>query len=164
MGDLTISSLTIPAAPFVPSVDPFPKNELRGFTNRFLFGRPERLEGRAKIEDDLRFIVNQVLEEKARLKISMSAPERGMIAKWVQSAINDSSRWWPGQAAPVTTSQVVVLASNEDPFTIGGVSTSLNSTGDGLTVRVGYVERNLGIIVDVDGAEALVVPFGSLRR
>ena len=155
-------AVTVPASAAIESVL-YPRAVLRGFTTRFdAFGRPERLEGIAKLNDDLRFLIKRVLQARALLKITLSEADLGNVAKLLQDEIEDAANWWPGQETPVSLSEVKITLRSVTA--LGGLEVqALEGDGD-LLIRVGYVERSTGVIVTVDGEDALVVPFGAFFR
>jgi hypothetical protein len=163
MADLSTTILNIPGSTDATIVGIQPGVALRGFDTRFdAFGRPARLEGREKLNSDLGFLIKRVLLARGLLKITLSESDLGNIAKLLQDEIEDPQNWWVGQATPVSLSEVKITLRSESK--VGGIEvTPLEGDGD-LEIKVGYVERATGVVVAVDGADALIIPFGAFLR
>ena len=132
---------------------------LRGFTTRFdAFGRPLELAGRGMLEEDISFLVRRILTTRGLLRMTFSESDLGNVAKLLQEEIENPENWWSGQATPISLSQVLITLRTVTK--VGGVSISSADDGN-LQIQIGYTERATGVVVRVDGGDALVIPFGS---
>jgi hypothetical protein len=146
-------------APQSPN-NPIQQPVLRGFTNKLsAFGAPMRLEGRAKLESDMGFIVRRVLLARGLLKITLSEADLGNVSKILTDELENPENWWAGQSTPISLSEVRV--TRRSVTAVGGVTASEVGDDGDLEIRIGYTERTTGVVVSVEGADALVIPFGA---
>ena len=155
MPDFNESLFTIPAVPAQPPINPA-TTVLRGFTTRFELGAPKRLVGADKLRDDLRFIIQRTLLINGLLKLVLNDAALGNVSKLLKTAIENTDNWWPGQALPVKLSDLKITLRKATR--VGGVTLDADDAGN-LEIRVGYIENATGVTINVDGQDALVVPF-----
>lgn len=160
MSDRNQGTFTIPGSGANQATIPIGANVvLRGIALRWDgFGKVAELTGRRKLEDDLRFIVHYVLRTRGLLKTTFSQSDLGNLAALLKREIENTERWWPGQEAPLSMSEVKVTLNDIQP--LGGVSFQTGDEGN-LTITIGYTEASTGVRVGLESGEALQIPFDS---
>jgi hypothetical protein len=131
---------TIPTSPTSPQGQELETTglELRGFATRLLHGRPKRLVGNPKLEDDITFIALGVLLQSGLLRTSLAPAQRGLLA--------------------ISLSDVRITRRSITP--VGGVVVGRGDEEGNLEVIVSYSEQSVGVEVS-QGAEQVVIPFGA---
>lgn len=132
-------------------------SDLKGFSLKLKNGRPEQLTGRAKLEHDIGLIVYSVLKDDGLLKRTLSDADRGFLSKRIKDELEDPRNWWSAQSTPISFSQVQI--TRRTVSSVGGVEVS--GAGDEWLIRIGYTELSTGVQIDVDGRDALIIPFGA---
>jgi hypothetical protein len=151
---------TIPTSPTSPQGQELETTglELRGFATRLLHGRPKRLVGNPKLEDDITFIALGVLLQSGLLRTSLAPAQRGLLADQIREALEDEANWFPGQPVPISLSDVRITRRSITP--VGGVVVGRGDEEGNLEVIVSYSEQSVGVEVS-QGAEQVVIPFGA---
>jgi hypothetical protein len=153
MADRSVLSITLPAASNAGFSPGNQRVVLAGVGNGYANGKPERLVGRDKLEDDIGRIIQRVTRENAWLQMGMTASEFGTLSELIRVELENPVNWWFGQSAPISVSKI-----NIDFFgvtEIGGVRASAK-TRDKLSLKIDYVEVQTGTRVTSD----LIIPFG----
>jgi hypothetical protein len=131
---------------------------LRGMGTKLdRLGRPERLEGRAKLESDIAFIALGVLLERGLLKTALTAAQRGDLAADIVTALEDSNNWFIGQQTPITLGAVEITRRGSRRVT--GVAVVGGDSEGNLDIVVTYAQRSVGIEVP-SNEQTVVIPFG----
>jgi hypothetical protein len=131
---------------------------LRGFTLRFELGRPARLIGTPKLEDDIALIIEDILLSRGLLRTTLTSGQQGLLAKTIKDALEDPGNWFAGQDTPIRIGKVVV--TRREARKIGGVTIAASDSGN-LAVDIQYLERDVGIEVERTGMTSLVIPLGA---
>jgi hypothetical protein len=161
MADRSSSTFTIPGnnGTFVGAV-PQSNVVLRGLSLSYDgFGKPRELEGKQKLEDDMKFIIHRVLSERGLLKTTFNEADLGNLSKLLSDELESSENWWLGQAVPVSLSELKITL--RDVEKLDGVSFDRGNAEGLLMIVISYTERSKGVDIRTSDGNTLYIPFDS---